>query len=255
MSSSSCSTPICLNFHHGGVFEANPLNYDFGMVSKLENVDIVSMGYKDLVEFLEKESHATCNALYFVVPGLDIKIGLKPLKCDVGMRNFRQYAFRNNGEIDIYMAQSEFDFEDGTIKANNHSGSDQDDYNVYDVYSSDEDDTSSLDHLSDGEDEVVDIRKQKSIPKNKKKIPIMFDETFLARIFNGLEREKNVEREVGSDDEFNPEDEDKLGDHWPTHDPKTKWKFMKPVLGERFEGPDQLKRCLTFYALANGLMV
>ncbi|GKG24985.1 hypothetical protein Tco_0395613, partial [Tanacetum coccineum] len=58
----------------------------------------------------------------------------------------------------------------------------------------------------------------------------MFDETFLSRIFNGLEREKIVEREVGSDDEFNPEDEDKLGDHWPTHDPKTKWKFMKPVL-------------------------
>ncbi|GJU81935.1 hypothetical protein Tco_1284300, partial [Tanacetum coccineum] len=144
MASSSCSTPLRLNFHHGGVFEANPLNYDFGMVSKLENVDIVSMAYKDLVEYLEKESHAM------------------------------QYAFRNNGEIGIYMAQSEFDFEDGTIEANNHSGSDQDDYNVY---SSDEDDTASLDHLSDGESEVVDIRKQKSLPKNKKKIPIMFDET------------------------------------------------------------------------------
>ena len=169
------------------------------------------------------------------------------------MRNFRQYAFRNNGEIDIYMAQSEFDFEDGTVEDNNHSGSVQDDYNVYDVYSSDEDDTASLDHLSDGEDEVVDIRKQKSVPKNKKKAPIMFDETFMARIFNGLEREKIVEREVGPDDEFNLEDEDKLGDYWQIHDPKTKWKFMKPVLGERFEGPDQLKKCLTFYALANGL--
>nr|GEX16585.1 hypothetical protein CTI12_AA529990 [Tanacetum cinerariifolium] len=125
MASSSCFTPIRLNFHHDGVFEANPLNYNFGMVSKLENVDnLMFMGYKDLVEFLEKESHATCNALYFVVPGLVIKTGLKPLKCDVGMRNFRQYASRNNGEIDIYMAQYEFDFEDGTIEANNHSGSD-----------------------------------------------------------------------------------------------------------------------------------
>nr|GEV61976.1 hypothetical protein [Tanacetum cinerariifolium] len=193
------------------------------------------MAYKDLVEYLEKESHATCNALYFVVPGLDLKTRLTPPKCDVGMRNFRQYAFRNNGEIDIDMAQSKFDFEDGTIEANNHSGSDQDDYNVYDVYSSDEDDTASLDHLSDGEDKVVDIRKQKLLSKNKKKIPVMFDETFWARIFNWSEREKIVEREVGSDDEFNPEDEDKLGDHWPTHDPKTKWKFMKPVLRERFE--------------------
>ncbi|GJW46207.1 hypothetical protein Tco_0077853 [Tanacetum coccineum] len=116
----------------------------------------------------------------------------------------RQYAFRKNGEIDIYMAQSEFDFEDGTIEANNHSGSDQDEdnNNVYDVYSYDEDDTAFTRSLADGEDEVVDIRKRKSVPKDKKKIPIMFDETFLARIFNGSEREKIVEREVGPDDEF-----------------------------------------------------
>ncbi|GJW35893.1 hypothetical protein Tco_0058813, partial [Tanacetum coccineum] len=89
------------------------------------------------------------------------------------------------------------------------------------------DDTAFTRSLADGEDKVVDIRKRKSVPKDKKKIPIMFDETFLARIFNG--------------------------DHWPIHDPKTKWKFMKPVLGEGVEGRDQLKRCLTFYALANGL--
>ena len=43
-----------------------------------------------------------------------------------------------------------------------------------------------------------------------------------------------------------------LGDHWPIHDPTRKWKFMRPQLGERYEGPEQLKRALAYYALANG---
>ncbi|GJV84098.1 hypothetical protein Tco_1523996 [Tanacetum coccineum] len=77
-------------------------------------------------------------------------------------------------------------------------------YDIYDIYSSDEDDTASLDHLS-----------------------------------NGLDKDKHV----GVDDELNPEDEDRLGEVWPIHDPKTKWKFTRPVLGER---------CLTYYALSNG---
>ncbi|GKG51482.1 hypothetical protein Tco_0541866, partial [Tanacetum coccineum] len=42
------------------------------------------------------------------------------------------------------------------------------------------DDTAFTRSLADGEDKVVDIRKRKSVPKDKKKIPIMFDETFLA---------------------------------------------------------------------------
>nr|GEW10557.1 hypothetical protein [Tanacetum cinerariifolium] len=77
MASSSCSTPIRINFHHGGVFEANPINYEFDMVSKLDNVDIYAMDYPAFVTYLETISHAMSNALYFVVPGLDLKNGLR----------------------------------------------------------------------------------------------------------------------------------------------------------------------------------
>ncbi|GKE60445.1 hypothetical protein Tco_1510812, partial [Tanacetum coccineum] len=121
MASSSCSTPIRINFHHGGVFEANPINYEFDMVSKLDNVDIYTMDYSVFVTYLETISHAMSNALYFVVPGLDLKNGLR------------------------------------LIEDNHHSGSDEDDYDIYDIYSSDEDDTASLDHISDGEDEIVGL--------------------------------------------------------------------------------------------------
>ncbi|GJS62952.1 hypothetical protein Tco_0677516 [Tanacetum coccineum] len=47
-------------------------------------------------------------------------------------------------------------------------------------------------------------------------------------------------------------DKDNLGDHWPIHDPTIKWKLMTPVLDEKYESPEQLKRALAFYALANG---
>ncbi|GJX88403.1 gag-pol polyprotein [Tanacetum coccineum] len=203
----------------GGIqFLANPLKYDFDMVSKLDNVDIHAMDYSAFVTYLETISHAMSNALYFVVPGLDLKDGLRSLKNDVGMHSLREHVLRNDGEIDVYMAHSEFDFDDRIIDDNQHSGSDEDDYDIHDVYSSDEDDTASLDHLSDGKDEIAG----------------------------------HVEKNVGLDDESNLADEDRLGELWPIHDPKAKWKFMRPVLGERFEGPDQLKRCLTYYAVSNG---
>ncbi|GJS80209.1 hypothetical protein Tco_0730090 [Tanacetum coccineum] len=252
MASSSCSTLVRINFHHGEVFEANPLKYEFDMVSKLDNVDIHAMDYSAFVTYLETISHAMSNALYFVVPGLDLKNGLRSLKNDFGMRNLREYALKNDGEIDVYMAHSKFDFDDRIIEDNHHSGSDEDEYDIYDIYSFDEDDTASLDHLSDGEDEIVGVRTQKPEPKNKKKIPVMFDDAFLATIFKGLDKDKYVEKNVVLNDEMNPEDEDRLGELWPIHDPKTKWKLMRPVLGERFEGTDQLKRCLTYFALSNG---
>ncbi|GJV20175.1 hypothetical protein Tco_1369195 [Tanacetum coccineum] len=199
MASSSCSTHIRINFHHGGVFEANPINYEFDMVSKLDNVDIYAMDYSVFVTYLETISHAMSNALYFVVHEWFEVF----LKNDLGMRNIRGYALKNDGEIDVYMAHSKFDFDDRLIEDNHHSGSDEDDYDIYDIYSSDKDDTASLDHISDGEDEIVGVRTQKPEPKNKKKILVMFDDTFLATIFKRLDKDKYVEKNVVLNDEMN----------------------------------------------------
>ncbi|GJZ52731.1 hypothetical protein Tco_0607616, partial [Tanacetum coccineum] len=133
----------------------------------------------------------------------DFEGGLRSLKNDDGVRNYRQYALRNNGKIDIYMIHSEFS--EHITTDNDGSESEEDDYDVYSVESSDNDDTASFDHLYDGEDEVVD--------------------------------------EVGPDDEFNVKDHDKLGDHWPIHNPNMKWKFMRPILGERNGGKRLVVRC------------
>ncbi|GKF52654.1 hypothetical protein Tco_0159564, partial [Tanacetum coccineum] len=78
----------------------------------------------------------------------DFEGGLRSLKNDDGVRNYRQYALRNNGEIDIYMLHSEFS--EHITADNDGSESEEDDYDVYSVESSDNDDTASFDHLYDG---------------------------------------------------------------------------------------------------------
>lgn len=81
----------------------------------------------------------------------------------------------------------------------------------------------------------------------------MFDENFLTSVFNGLPRDDFVEKVVVHVDP--KDDEDILGDNWRVHDPNIKWKAMRPQLGEKYEDPDQLKRALCFYALANGYKI
>nr|KAJ0219739.1 hypothetical protein LSAT_V11C200065280 [Lactuca sativa] len=67
--------------------------------------------------------------------------------------------------------------------------------------------------------------------------------------FEGMS-EDEAPQEKQSDSEG--EDEDKLQFQYSTHDLKVKWNNMKPVLGERYESPHQLKLCFTNYSLSRG---
>ncbi|KAJ9562064.1 hypothetical protein OSB04_007224 [Centaurea solstitialis] len=48
------------------------------------------------------------------------------------------------------------------------------------------------------------------------------------------------------------DDNNDVENAYHVHDPKQKWKLMKPSLGEKYENPTQLKFCVTNYAIANG---
>ncbi|GKD85952.1 hypothetical protein Tco_1357106, partial [Tanacetum coccineum] len=135
------------------------------------------------------------------------------------------------------------------FELNGGDGSDSDlEDDLFDYFSEEDSDTASVDHLSNGEEEVFKIRTQKIAPKPRQKPSKMFDATFLSRIYSALDREEYVDIEVRP----LAEDHDHVGDQFPIHDPFIKWKLMKPVLGERYESPEQLKRALSFHALANG---
>ncbi|GKD77885.1 hypothetical protein Tco_1340506, partial [Tanacetum coccineum] len=74
----------------------------------------------------------------------------------------------------------------------------------------------------------------------------MFNANFLSRIYNRLPRDDYAKKDVSAEKDVSHKDN--LGDHWPIHDPTIKWKLMRPVLGEKYESPEQLKRALVFYA-------
>nr|GEV08812.1 pentatricopeptide repeat-containing protein [Tanacetum cinerariifolium] len=93
------------------------------------------------------------------------------------------------------------------------------------MYSDSERDYSdrSVDYLGDGEEEVIQVRKRKSEAKTLPK--------------NTPVTKQLVEAKV---------------DKYLMHDEDTHWRMKKPKVGEKYVDVEQLKECLTYYALANG---
>ncbi|GJU27358.1 (R)-mandelonitrile lyase-like protein [Tanacetum coccineum] len=258
MASSSSSSSYLIRFHRGGVFVSDPFSYDYEMLSEIPNVEMDAMNFVSFVKLLVSECSSDIKQIFYQVPGLELKLGLRTLKTDNDLAQCVEVAAKNDNVVDIYVSHSVFDFCDATSSSRQHvdnveqndasdSDLDDDDYNIYEYDSeSEESDTASVDHLSDGEEEIYDTRTRQPDPKPKK----MFDDNFLSKIYNGLPRDEFVEKDVSADKDVT--DKDNIGDKFPIHDPTVKWKLMRHVLGEKYESPDQLKRALAFYALANG---
>ena len=262
MATSSSSSTFLIKFHRGGVFVRDPnLVYDFDILTEIPNVNVLDLGFVGFVKLLVSQcTSCDIKQIFYCVPGLDLDLGLKTLKNDGELAQCVELGAKNDNVIHIYVSHSVFDLHDATstsqdqnVEQNDDSDSElEGDYNVFEYDSSDESDTASVDHLSDGEEEVYDTRKSKAEPGPKPRSKKMFDANFLSRLYNGLPKDEYAEENEVAATEKTSEDTDKLGDHWPVHDPHIKWKLIKPHLGEKFESPDQLKRALTYYALANG---
>ncbi|GJS11961.1 hypothetical protein Tco_0368757 [Tanacetum coccineum] len=258
MASSSSSSSYLIRFHRGGVFVSDPFSYDYEILSEIPNVEMDAMNFVSFVKLLVSECSSDIKQIFYQVPGLELKLGLRTLKTDNDLAQCVEVAAKNDNVVDIYVSHSVFDFCDATSSSRQHvdnveqndasdSDLDDDDYNIYEYDSeSEESDTASVDHLSDGEEEIYDTRTRQPDPKPKK----MFDDNFLSKIYNGLPRDEFVEKDVSADKDVT--DKDNICDKFPIHDPTVKWKLMRPVLGEKYESPNQLKRALAFYALANG---
>ncbi|GJT92874.1 hypothetical protein Tco_1081719 [Tanacetum coccineum] len=260
MASSSSSSSYLIRFHRGGVFVRDPFSYDYEMLSEIPNVDMGAMNFVGFVKLLVSECSSDIKQIFYHVAGLSLELGLRTLKNDEDLAKCVELGAQNDNVLDIYVSDSVFDFFDATSSSKQHVGNaehnddsdnDLDDEFVYDS-ESEKSETASVNHLSDGEEEVYDARTRKPDTAPKK----MFEANFLSRIYNGLPRDDYAEKDVSAKKDVSTEkdvsDEDNLGDHWPIHDPTIKWKLMRHVLGEKYESPEQLKRALVFYALANG---
>ncbi|PWA44039.1 hypothetical protein CTI12_AA529990 [Artemisia annua] len=245
MASSSQFSNFVINFHRGGSFARNPLTYDFEILSKVENVDLSSIDFEALVTFIGNEFSGVVKSLFYLLPGKDLDSGLRCLKSDADLKECVECGTKNECVLDIYLSSYVFELNDATGEIDGSDSELEDD--DYDYFSEDDSDTASIDHLSDNEEEVFEVRTKKAAPKPRLKSSKLFDTSFLTRIYNALEREEFVDKDIDQ----TIEDYDIEGDQYPIHDPNIKWNLMTPVLGETYESHEQLKRALIFYALRN----
>ncbi|GJW46799.1 multidrug resistance-associated protein 5 [Tanacetum coccineum] len=154
-----------------------------------------AMNFVSFVKLLVSECSSDIKHIFYQVPGLELKLGLRTLKTNNDLAQCVEVAAKNDNVVDIYVSHSVFDFCDATSSSRQHvdnveqndasdSNLDDDDYNIYEYDSkSEESDTASVDHLSD---DVICGKKSK--------------------IYNGLPRDGFVEKDVSADKDVTNKD-------------------------------------------------
>ncbi|GJS93254.1 pentatricopeptide repeat-containing protein [Tanacetum coccineum] len=92
-----------------------------------------------------------------------------------------------------------------------------------------------VDYLSEGEDELISLRK-----RNK-------HEEYIDTLMHQLRGKGD-----GLTYPFTILENDQSNEKYLIHDDQTHWKMRKPKVGEKYVDVAQLKECLTYYSLANG---
>ncbi|PWA71717.1 hypothetical protein CTI12_AA277620 [Artemisia annua] len=270
MASSSKGGALSLDIYYNGYFSLKPLTYhNADMLTT--TVDVTPLTFSELKIFVQNNIGSVVTGLYY------FSNGLKCIKSDDDLRLFvEKWQSTDEGIIALYVSHNN----ESLIE---YSG----DYVLvilnpatYYKDSDDESDVASLDHLSEGEEELRQVRiKERQILDEKKKTNelVVFDESKLLLenesddnenehevdpLFSDLGDESqkdkpHVEPEVNLDEDMPISDEDEIvfdpnKRDYPIHDPNTHWKLKKPRLGELYADLDQVKDCLTFYSVANG---
>ncbi|XP_023763965.1 uncharacterized protein LOC111912463 [Lactuca sativa] len=279
-SSKARKSSIEINFN--GMFVTSPFAYEGGEIKALDNLDFTSMEYSEFSDFLKKETDADCSGIYYVIPGKELHNGLRLIKSDSDFKIFVDYGHRSKRRIALYLEHFDEDlteYLEGVEDVVNHkvdesenetdSMSDDDDDDDVDDDDDDDDeddeseDTASIDHLSADEVELSELRKKKRARTiepiifgsgrnslfdadvdelSKEDTMVIEHESFLNELSMSLQ--KQTHNNIKND-----------GVKYPRHNPRIYWKLMKPILGERYESPQQLKECITNYAVANGYQI
>ncbi|GJW38904.1 RNA-directed DNA polymerase, eukaryota, reverse transcriptase zinc-binding domain protein [Tanacetum coccineum] len=161
------------------------------------------------------------------VKGKDVKrkgyIGkhLKPLRNDSELANFVKLSYDNGCKVERYVEHHAYNVLDSVTEG---------------VVDEELDDEIEMEDVSEfvGLDHVVDGK-------------FISDKDFGAKVDTQSSSSRNVD-DSSVDDKFKV----KEGFSYPFHNPKLPWNEMAPLLGMKFEHPNQLKDCLINYGVANG---
>ncbi|GKD48346.1 splicing factor, partial [Tanacetum coccineum] len=204
---------LSITLHHDGVFVPNPCKYVNGRIKVLNETRFEEMQVGELFEIINKLTLSNAKHIYYCLPGTTLTLGIKEIKTYSDMVEFMRLGYENDNRMELYTE---------------HHGYDVLQYNHNDNLASDNE-QSDVDPDYEGE-QGVEFEK------------LSVDDPFLNKLV--------------ADD---PEDEIIDGMHkankgikYPAYDPEQPWNENKPVLGMRYESPQQLKHALANYGVANG---
>ncbi|GJX94710.1 hypothetical protein Tco_0349296 [Tanacetum coccineum] len=234
---------ITVTFHHDGIFIPSPLMYKEGDASTLRDIEFEGMTLTGLLKKLKGACQFPIKGIYFLIPGKELSNGLVEIKDDSNLAECIALAFKNEKLIEIYLE---------------HHGYDLSHWVQTEIEDDEVSDVGEMEDITPygicdfvGEDDVV-------IPNRT------INDYFLNKLCNGTfisyqtdipecGEPANKELLIDSDDEGVDTRYKVVHDVlYPEFDPSLPWNEMKPILGLRFEHPEQLKECLTNYGVANG---
>ncbi|GJW14977.1 calcium/proton exchanger [Tanacetum coccineum] len=234
-----------VNLKHDGIFSPYPFFYINGDEKQLTNFDFEGMSYDNLRELIRKLVHSPVHSLYYCKFGKTLKQGLCFLKNDADVQEFLRDGYESKWVVNLYTEHYGYD-------AMDFKNSDAKDYESAD---------SSDAYCSSDDEEVIDYvnfyheRDQNVVIKN-----ITTNDPFLTKLcsnngnFRGFINEpilvtKDLHIEDPDSITLEPSHQIKRGIAYPRHDPLQPWNEMQPILGMRYDHPEQLKLALANYGV------
>ncbi|GJZ80821.1 hypothetical protein Tco_0645815 [Tanacetum coccineum] len=206
---------ITVNLFHGGVLTVPPFEYAHSDEKQITDVHFEGMSFVQFRKVIRNLVQGLVANLYYGKVDIALRIGIKPLKNDTVVDQFVILAYQNKWEVNLYVEHNGYNALD--IRDQGETKVDDEDNESSDAYcSSDDEDLCCVDFHTEADDNVV-IK------------TLSINDPFL-----------------------NPEFNVKQGITYLRHDPTQDWNKIEPVLGIRFEHPEQLKLCLANYGVANG---
>ena len=219
-----------------------------GYEKQITDIDFEGMSFTDFREIIKHYVHGIVYRLYYCPLRTPLNVGIKEIKTDNDVQEFVRVGYDNKWYIDLYVEHFDYDIMDFINEEANgilSSGS-SDEY-----YSSDEcEDFPDVDFHNEGEDNVVIKNLTTKDPFLNKMCPN--SDMYVDYHDHSVPQAECEALDDPEADNIDPIFQAKKGVCYPKHDPKTPWNQMTPVLGMRYEHPDQLKLALANYGVANG---
>ncbi|GJR41666.1 hypothetical protein Tco_1309769 [Tanacetum coccineum] len=223
---------ICITIHHEGTFAYNPLSYEYGDVDVVENVNLGNCNYERLMKIVKECCLFPVHDMYFCAPKVDIGKHLKSLRNDSELANFVKLAYDNGCKVELYVEHHGYDvMADGELEIEVVDEELDDEIEMEDVS-----EYVGLDYVGEEDVEIPNTRLNDTFLNKLVDGKFISDKDFRAKVDTQSSSSRNVD-DSSVDDRF----EVKEGFSYLVYNPKLPWNEMAPLLGMKFEHPDQLK--------------